>query len=111
MSGAEQHVRLERQDNAIGLVAQNEDWTRDAGHPVGAARGACLLVPVSQEVLGCYWRFDAADPAHLDRQDFSSIARPQRVERGARQRFVIILVLGSRRAVTSRAISRTRRSG
>src|ERR1700730_10811023 len=91
--GAEQHVRLERQNDAIGLVAQYQDRTRDAGYPVGAVGGTRLLVTVSEEVLRRYWRFDPAKPAHLDRQDFGSLAGLQRAERGLCQRFVIILVL------------------
>src|ERR1700724_645979 len=34
--GAEQRVWLERQHNDIGFVAQDQDWTRNTGDPVGA---------------------------------------------------------------------------
>jgi len=47
--GAEQHVRLKRQHRAIGLIAQDQDRTRDTGDPVCAVGRARLLVAISQE--------------------------------------------------------------
>jgi hypothetical protein len=47
--GAEQHVRLKWQDKAIGLIAQDQDRTGNAGDPVCAVGRARLLVAISQE--------------------------------------------------------------
>ena len=45
--GAEQHVRLKRHHDAIGLVAQDQDRTGNAGDPEGAVSRARLFVAIS----------------------------------------------------------------
>src|SRR5438034_11177610 len=72
--GAEQHVRLKRQDKAVSLVAQGQDRTGNARDPVGAVGCARLFIAISQEVLCRHRRFDATKPAHLDRQGLASLA-------------------------------------
>jgi len=65
----------------------------NARDPVGAVGRARLLVPISEEVLGCHRRFDSAKPAHRDRQDFGRFVSPQGSKRGVCQGFVTYLVL------------------
>ena len=48
--GTEQHVRLEWQRDSVGLVAQDQNRTRDTGDPKGSVGRASLLVAISQEV-------------------------------------------------------------
>jgi len=74
LRSAERHVWLERQHNAIGVVAHNQDWPWYAGDPIRAIGCARLLVPIGQKVLRRYRRLDAADPAHVDRQNFGACA-------------------------------------
>ena len=68
------------QDKAIGLIAQDQDRTGNAGDPVCAVGRARLLVAISQEVLRLHGRLDPAKPTHLEWQDLASLAGLQSSE-------------------------------
>jgi hypothetical protein len=48
---AQKHVGLERQYDAVCLVAQHQDRMRDARNPICAVGRARMLVAVGKEVL------------------------------------------------------------
>jgi hypothetical protein len=81
MGRAQKHVRLERLNQTVGLVADQQDRPRDTMNPKRTIRDTGFVPTIGQKVLSRNGRILPREVVHLDRQNFVELAVAKRFQR------------------------------
>src|SRR6266571_8773964 len=68
MGSAQEHVRFERLDQPVGLIADQQDRPWDTMNPKRAICDTGFVPAIGQKVLSGHWRVLSREVVHLDRQ-------------------------------------------